>query len=75
MIWSALLLIVALVAAAPLPVSAATLDPVLEWIGIMNGQYSPGARIRSCPRAWLRSYLRQFSTLLTASSRVFSRHM
>jgi hypothetical protein len=36
-IWSAmLLLIVALLAASPFPVSAATPDPVLEWIGIMN---------------------------------------
>ena len=36
-VWSALLmLIVALLAAGPLPVSAATPDPVLEWIGIMN---------------------------------------
>ena len=31
-----LMLIVALLAAGPLPVSAATPDPVLEWIGIMN---------------------------------------
>ncbi len=31
-----LLLIVALLAASPLPVSAATPDPVLEWIGVMN---------------------------------------
>src|ERR1700674_534522 len=31
-----LMLIVALLAASPLPVSAATPDPVLEWIGIMN---------------------------------------
>src|SRR6266478_738500 len=36
MIWSALLLIVALLAAGPLPVSAAAPDTVLEWIGIMN---------------------------------------
>jgi len=35
-IWSALLLIVALFAAGPLPVSAAAPDTVLEWIGIMN---------------------------------------
>jgi hypothetical protein len=36
-IWSAmLLLIVALLAASPFPMSAATPDPVLEWIGIMN---------------------------------------
>jgi len=34
--WSALLLIVALVAAGPLPVSAAAPDTVLQWIGIMN---------------------------------------
>src|SRR5882757_9170108 len=35
--WSVLLtLIVALLAAGPLAVSAATPDPVLEWIGIMN---------------------------------------
>lgn len=33
---SLLLLIVALLAAGPMPVSAATPDPVLEWIGIMN---------------------------------------
>jgi PAP2 superfamily len=31
-----LMLIVALLAANPLPVSAATPDPVLEWIGVMN---------------------------------------
>jgi len=31
-----LTLIVALLAASPLPVSAATPDPVLEWIGVMN---------------------------------------
>src|SRR6202030_1218554 len=31
-----LLLIAALLAASPLPVSAATPDPVLEWIGVMN---------------------------------------
>ena len=31
-----LLLIAALLAASPLPVSAATSDPVLEWIGVMN---------------------------------------
>ena len=31
-----LVLIVALLATSPLPVSAATPDPVLEWIGIMN---------------------------------------
>jgi hypothetical protein len=31
-----LTLIVALLATSPLPVSAATPDPVLEWIGIMN---------------------------------------
>jgi hypothetical protein len=36
-IWNAMLiLIVALLAASPFPVSAATPDPVLEWIGIMN---------------------------------------
>ena len=31
-----LMLIVALLAVSPLPVSAATPDPVLEWIGVMN---------------------------------------
>jgi hypothetical protein len=31
-----LMLIAALLAASPLPVSAATPDPVLEWIGVMN---------------------------------------
>ena len=31
-----LTLILALLAASPLPVSAATPDPVLEWIGVMN---------------------------------------
>jgi hypothetical protein len=31
-----LLLIAALLAASPLPVSAGTPDPVLEWIGVMN---------------------------------------
>ena len=31
-----LLLIAALLAASPLPMSAATPDPVLEWIGVMN---------------------------------------
>jgi hypothetical protein len=31
-----LMLIVALLATSPLPVSAATPDPVLEWIGVMN---------------------------------------
>lgn len=31
-----LMLVVALLATSPLPVSAATPDPVLEWIGIMN---------------------------------------
>ena len=31
-----LTLIVALLAASPLPVSAAAPDPVLEWIGVMN---------------------------------------
>src|ERR1700675_3077249 len=31
-----LMLIVALLAASPAPVSAATPDPVLEWIGVMN---------------------------------------
>ena len=31
-----LMLVVALLAASPLPVSAATPDPVLEWIGVMN---------------------------------------
>jgi len=36
MIWSVFLLIVALLAAGPLPVSAAAPDTVLEWIGIMN---------------------------------------
>jgi PAP2 superfamily len=36
MIWSALLLIVTLLATGPLPVSAAAPDTVLEWIGIMN---------------------------------------
>jgi hypothetical protein len=36
MMWSALLLIVALVVAGPVPVSAAAPDAVLEWIGIMN---------------------------------------
>jgi len=35
-IWSALLLIVVLFAAGPLPVSAAAPDTVLEWIGVMN---------------------------------------
>jgi hypothetical protein len=36
-IWSAILvLIVALLATSPLPVSAATPDPVLEWIDVMN---------------------------------------
>jgi len=35
MIWSAFL-IVALVAAGPVPVSAAAPDTVLEWIGVMN---------------------------------------
>jgi len=35
MFWSALL-IVALVAAGPVPVSAAAPDTVLEWIGVMN---------------------------------------
>lgn len=32
----ALLLVVAVFVASPLPVSAATPDPVLEWIGVMN---------------------------------------
>ena len=36
MIWSVFLLIVTLLAAGPLPVSAAAPDTVLEWIGIMN---------------------------------------
>jgi hypothetical protein len=36
MIWSVFLLIVALLAAGPLPVSAAAPDTVLEWFGIMN---------------------------------------
>jgi hypothetical protein len=36
MMWSALVLIAALVAAGPLPVSAAAPDTVLEWIAIMN---------------------------------------
>src|SRR5258708_16751562 len=36
MIWSVFLLIVALLAAGPVPVSAAAPDTVLEWIGIMN---------------------------------------
>ena len=36
MLRSALLLIVTLLAAGPLPVSAAAPDTVLEWIGIMN---------------------------------------
>src|SRR5947209_2810693 len=31
-----LMLSVTLLAASPLPVSAATPDPVLEWIGVMN---------------------------------------
>jgi len=31
-----LVLVAALLAASPLPVSAATSDPVLEWIGVMN---------------------------------------
>ena len=31
-----LMLIVALLATTPLPLSAATPDPVLEWIGVMN---------------------------------------
>jgi PAP2 superfamily len=35
-IWSVSLLIVALLAAGPLPVSATAPDSVLEWIGIMN---------------------------------------
>jgi hypothetical protein len=30
------MLAVALLAVSPLPVSAATPDPVLEWIGVMN---------------------------------------
>ena len=33
---AALMLAVALLAVCPLPVSAATPDPVLEWIGVMN---------------------------------------
>ena len=36
MMWSALLLVAALVVAGPVPVSAAAPDAVLEWIGIMN---------------------------------------
>ncbi|HTB95004.1 MAG TPA: vanadium-dependent haloperoxidase [Candidatus Sulfotelmatobacter sp.] len=36
MMWSALLLVAALVVAGPVPVSAAAPDTVLEWIGIMN---------------------------------------
>jgi hypothetical protein len=36
MIWSVFLLIATLLAAGPLPVSAAAPDTVLEWIGIMN---------------------------------------
>jgi len=36
MIWSVFLLIVALLAAGSVPVSAAAPDTVLEWIGIMN---------------------------------------
>ena len=44
-----LMLSVTLLAASPLPVSAATPDPVLEWIGVMNtavfaGGSSPLAR-------------------------------
>src|SRR5882762_7754350 len=34
--WSVSLLIVALLAAGPAPVSAAAPDTVLEWIGVMN---------------------------------------
>jgi hypothetical protein len=37
-----LMLIAALVATSPLPVSAATPDPVLEWIGIMNDSVITG---------------------------------
>jgi hypothetical protein len=42
-IWSAMLMLIgALLAASPLPVSAATPDPVLEWIGIMNSTVIAG---------------------------------
>ncbi len=34
-----MLLIAGLLAASPLPVSGATPDPVLEWIGVMNSPY------------------------------------
>jgi hypothetical protein len=37
-----LILVAALLAANPLPVSAATPDPVLEWIGIMNATVLAG---------------------------------
>ena len=36
MIWSVFLLVAALLAAGPLPASAAAPDTVLEWIGVMN---------------------------------------
>ena len=36
MIWSVFLLVAALLAAGPLPGSAAAPDTVLEWIGVMN---------------------------------------
>jgi PAP2 superfamily len=37
-----LLLIVALLATTPLPLSAATPDPVLEWVGVMNNAVIAG---------------------------------
>jgi membrane-associated phospholipid phosphatase len=37
-----LMLIVALLATSPLPMSAATPDPVLEWIGVMNNAVIAG---------------------------------
>src|SRR5882762_360106 len=37
-----LMVIVALLVASPLPASAATSDPVLEWIGVMNNSVLAG---------------------------------
>ncbi len=37
-----LMLIVALLATSPLPMSAATPDPVLEWIGVINNAVIAG---------------------------------
>src|SRR6266436_8312258 len=74
--WSVLLtLIVALLAAGPLAVSAATPDPVLEWIGIMNTTVLAGGTNPLVSSRVVALVSASVSTRLTASTRAFGRCM